>query len=205
MPQYLLLFFFFFFLMIRRPPRSTLFPYTTLFRSHEDRAALEIVEEPLALLLDLQEREPSEDGQHREPDRTDETNGEFHRARRRPGPRAPGARRLLRILPRLVHEVRVSRARSPGSERQVLVRRRVRVAGNAAEPGLLGPRSDAVQECELPDRDEHDALVDELLDPVQEGLALLPVELRPLLPEEPVDVRVAAVDVQIGRASCRER
>src|SRR5258707_12641788 len=27
------LFFFFFFLMIRRPPRSTLFPYTTLFRS----------------------------------------------------------------------------------------------------------------------------------------------------------------------------
>src|SRR5256885_660636 len=26
--------FFFFFLMIRRPPRSTLFPYTTLFRSH---------------------------------------------------------------------------------------------------------------------------------------------------------------------------
>src|SRR2546422_2602974 len=32
--------FFFFFLMIRRPPRSTLFPYTTLFRSrrqHPDR------------------------------------------------------------------------------------------------------------------------------------------------------------------------
>src|SRR6266699_2494830 len=25
----------FFFLMIRRPPRSTLFPYTTLFRAHE--------------------------------------------------------------------------------------------------------------------------------------------------------------------------
>src|SRR5713101_8780294 len=29
-------FFFFFFLMIRRPPRSTLFPYTTLFRSGEE-------------------------------------------------------------------------------------------------------------------------------------------------------------------------
>src|SRR6266508_7027019 len=29
---YLSFFFFFFFLMIRRPPRSTLFPYTTLFR-----------------------------------------------------------------------------------------------------------------------------------------------------------------------------
>src|SRR2546422_3747085 len=27
---------FFFFLMIRRPPRSTLFPYTTLFRSHAE-------------------------------------------------------------------------------------------------------------------------------------------------------------------------
>src|SRR3712207_8835344 len=27
------MFMFFFFLMIRRPPRSTLFPYTTLFRS----------------------------------------------------------------------------------------------------------------------------------------------------------------------------
>src|SRR5947199_9501532 len=31
------IFFFFFFLMIRRPPRSTLFPYTTLFRSTRGR------------------------------------------------------------------------------------------------------------------------------------------------------------------------
>src|ERR1041384_8776715 len=31
--QYARSFFFVFFLMIRRPPRSTLFPYTTLFRS----------------------------------------------------------------------------------------------------------------------------------------------------------------------------
>src|SRR3712207_8471441 len=30
-----------FFLMIRRPPRSTLFPYTTLFRSEVDSGALE--------------------------------------------------------------------------------------------------------------------------------------------------------------------
>src|SRR6266853_4858986 len=30
--SYPFVFFFFFFLMIRRPPRSTLFPYTTLFR-----------------------------------------------------------------------------------------------------------------------------------------------------------------------------
>src|SRR5256885_13879563 len=34
----------FFFLMIRRPPRSTLFPYTTLFRS-PDRAAGKLGEE----------------------------------------------------------------------------------------------------------------------------------------------------------------
>src|SRR5215510_16117815 len=34
----LLLLFFFFCLMIRRPPRSTLFPYTTLFRSPRRRA-----------------------------------------------------------------------------------------------------------------------------------------------------------------------
>src|SRR3712207_8623937 len=34
-----LYFFDFFFLMIRRPPRSTLFPYTTLFRSNSDRTS----------------------------------------------------------------------------------------------------------------------------------------------------------------------
>src|SRR5216683_4704389 len=34
----LVFFLFFFFLMIRRPPRSTLFPYTTLFRSRWRRS-----------------------------------------------------------------------------------------------------------------------------------------------------------------------
>src|SRR5438093_11224001 len=38
--------FFFFFLMIRRPPRSTLFPYTTLFRS--GLGSLELLERDLA-------------------------------------------------------------------------------------------------------------------------------------------------------------
>src|SRR2546427_478214 len=33
----------FFFLMIRRPPRSTLFPYTTLFRSNEAGQALDFI------------------------------------------------------------------------------------------------------------------------------------------------------------------
>src|SRR2546430_4882031 len=41
---------FFFFLMIRRPPRSTLFPYTTLFRSKVENVLLlvfpELVEVP---------------------------------------------------------------------------------------------------------------------------------------------------------------
>src|SRR3712207_7856334 len=36
----LLMYFAFFFLMIRRPPRSTLFPYTTLFRSDISIATL---------------------------------------------------------------------------------------------------------------------------------------------------------------------
>src|SRR2546430_5744877 len=35
---FLFVLFNFFFLMIRRPPRSTLFPYTTLFRSHGNGA-----------------------------------------------------------------------------------------------------------------------------------------------------------------------
>src|SRR6266536_5261748 len=37
---HLFFFFFVFFLMIRRPPRSTLFPYTTLFRSRSPRQSL---------------------------------------------------------------------------------------------------------------------------------------------------------------------
>src|SRR5690349_22553650 len=36
----------FFFLMLRRPPRSTLFPYTTLFRSHRQRARTRAADRP---------------------------------------------------------------------------------------------------------------------------------------------------------------
>src|SRR5256885_15081216 len=41
-------YFFFFFLMIRRPPRSTLFPYTTLFRSPCSRCCCPAASPPWA-------------------------------------------------------------------------------------------------------------------------------------------------------------
>src|SRR5258707_5871486 len=59
----------FFFLMIRRPPRSTLFPYTTLFRSDRrvlgraGREALQIVE---GGALDLRSEEHTSELQSRQ-------------------------------------------------------------------------------------------------------------------------------------------
>src|SRR5436853_7220866 len=53
-------FFFLFFLMIRRPPRSTLFPYTTLFRSHrvsafyEEIAGHKLIATPHSVSVPLQ-------------------------------------------------------------------------------------------------------------------------------------------------------
>src|SRR2546422_11377025 len=50
----------FFFLMIRRPPRSTLFPYTTLFRSRvadfhaQTPQALDLEFDPVAVLKSVQ-------------------------------------------------------------------------------------------------------------------------------------------------------
>src|SRR3712207_7289342 len=50
--------------MIRRPPRSTLFPYTTLFRSHEERRADNRYEEEERRLQEEhgQEDPPTADG-----------------------------------------------------------------------------------------------------------------------------------------------
>src|SRR2546426_498809 len=49
--------------MIRRPPRSTLFPYTTLFRSHEDRDEVE------------RRRPDNRRGRRQDPGRDDRGNG----------------------------------------------------------------------------------------------------------------------------------
>src|SRR2546422_10762808 len=66
------LLFFFFFLMIRRPPRSTLFPYTTLFRSHFGRHlardagldALRLIHERELFLLYLGHEELARSEEH---------------------------------------------------------------------------------------------------------------------------------------------
>src|SRR5256886_12800094 len=60
--SHMLLFFFFFFLMIRRPPRSTLFPYTTLFRSRIGLAH----REPIAAGDTVKQIEEIETAQHRD-------------------------------------------------------------------------------------------------------------------------------------------
>ena len=55
-------FLFFFFLMIRRPPRSTLFPYTTLFRSEEVAAERKEMEDKASniVIYGMKESEKSE-------------------------------------------------------------------------------------------------------------------------------------------------
>src|SRR3712207_8109170 len=72
----------FFFLMIRRPPRSTLFPYTTLFRSHAARgvAAAEHLQQRLLLGAE-DERTVGQAGGEQRLDAAG-----VARAERRPGP-----------------------------------------------------------------------------------------------------------------------
>src|SRR3712207_9154190 len=50
--------------MIRRPPRSTLFPYTTLFRSL-DRAADGVGGDRVAVVVEAHEAGPGDRGRHR--------------------------------------------------------------------------------------------------------------------------------------------
>src|SRR2546422_7271075 len=64
---------FFFFLMIRRPPRSTLFPYTTLFRSDNGS----VVASELALLYEAA-RDPERAARHRSEEHTSELQSRLH-------------------------------------------------------------------------------------------------------------------------------
>src|SRR5256885_14755457 len=52
---HIILFFFFFFLMIRRPPRSTLFPYTTLFRSLRASARISVLRSLMPITVSIVE------------------------------------------------------------------------------------------------------------------------------------------------------
>src|SRR5436190_13794749 len=52
--------FLFFFLMIRRPPRSTLFPYTTLFRSPPPRRRSRVAPRPSSAAAPARERRSEE-------------------------------------------------------------------------------------------------------------------------------------------------
>src|SRR5687768_18543323 len=75
----------FFFLMIRLPPRSTLFPYTTLFRSNDARAAapsssargmgLALQSPAGGASRDLQLRGPSRDARDRKSTRLNSSHG----------------------------------------------------------------------------------------------------------------------------------
>src|SRR2546430_11931442 len=59
------LLFLFFFLMIRRPPRSTLFPYTTLFRSHRRADAGEPQQRAALVHAGAQQADGPEQDRHR--------------------------------------------------------------------------------------------------------------------------------------------
>src|SRR3712207_6888685 len=63
----------FFFLMIRRPPRSTLFPYTTLFRSHVLDRLGNLLREPFLDLEPAREDldDPRQLGEADDPSRRD--------------------------------------------------------------------------------------------------------------------------------------
>src|SRR2546427_7967919 len=62
----------FFFLMIRRPPRSTLFPYTTLFRSHGGRDIAPAAREGLGRALHQGGRRIVGNEEHRSEEHTSE-------------------------------------------------------------------------------------------------------------------------------------
>src|SRR5213594_535150 len=83
-------------------------------------------------------------------------------------------------------------------EPNVLVRRRVRVVGDQGEGWLVNLRPDTPNESVFPDRSEHDAIVEDPLDLMEQRLALLAVELSRLLLKEVFDFGEDAVCVPAG-------
>src|SRR3989441_3507282 len=94
-------YFFFFFLMIRRPPRSTLFPYTTLFRSldRDGHVVGDDLEEMLVFRRGARPRQVSRDDepQRPTPDRQRELPFDVDQTRRFDRRGQPGAGRLVEL------------------------------------------------------------------------------------------------------------
>src|SRR3712207_9218059 len=80
--------------MIRRPPRSTLFPYTTLFRSGADRAGLRVDH---VRLVDLAATERPEDLPVRALLRRDDQPGDQPGREDEPGGQAPAGAEALAL------------------------------------------------------------------------------------------------------------
>src|SRR5215468_10981964 len=88
----------------------------------------------------------------------------------------------------LVASAQIARRWSRRFEPEILVGRRVGVAPDQVDPGLLDPRTDAPDERELIDRYVGHAIVEDLLDLVQQRLPVLRVELARLTLEEVLDL-----------------
>src|SRR5215831_12180726 len=84
----------------------------------------------------------------------------------------------------LVASAQIARRWSRTLESEILVGRRIGVAPDQVDPGLLDPRTDAPDERELVDRHVGHAIMDNALDLVQLRLSLLRVELARLTLEE---------------------
>src|SRR5256885_9418711 len=94
--------------MIRRPPRSTLFPYTTLFRSEQRRGAIDREQRSAP---SQPERLVGEQPVHR--DRQEREDGEHHREPQRLGDREPLRRREVELRQEERSEEHTSELQSP--------------------------------------------------------------------------------------------
>src|SRR5215472_19008033 len=86
-------------------------------------------------------------------------------------------------------------APSSALQRQVFVRRRIGEPGNPIKIGLADPRSDAIDERQLPEMRADDALIEDLLHPGQDLRTLAVVQLDRLLLEHRIEIGVIAIGV----------